>query len=251
VSQPIATDVSTRLEQLRREADREWHARQRERAARSRPAPRRRPLGIALATVALSIIVLGALPFVALIRGSLYLQQLRGWPAGIALTAAVLASAGLVALYLTWLVRRFTGRVRARVLLLWVALPVVACHAGYALAYVSSANLKHDRLRAHYTSLHPGLRVALATLILVDRELILTDFQREPDDYAAMGLRVNPASQHYPQRDGWAHAVDLRTVGRGWLRNAAVEWYFRAMGFATLRHVGTADHLHVAVGGGR
>jgi len=50
---------------------------------------------------------------------------------------------------------------------------------------------------------------------------------------------------HARQRDGWAHAVDLRTIGRSAIVNLLVEWYFRAMGFRTLRHVGTADHLHV------
>ena len=60
-----------------------------------------------------------------------------------------------------------------------------------------------------------------------------------------MGLAVNPASMHYEQSDGYVHAVDLRTVGRGWWRNWGVEGYFRAMGFGTLRHRGTEDHLHV------
>jgi hypothetical protein len=60
-----------------------------------------------------------------------------------------------------------------------------------------------------------------------------------------MGLPVNDGTLHYRQRDGWAHAVDLRTNGRGEVVNRLVELYFRVMGFRTLRHVGTADHLHV------
>jgi hypothetical protein len=39
--------------------------------------------------------------------------------------------------------------------------------------------------------------------------------------------------------------VDIHTAGRGLLVNLLVEGYFRIMGFRTLRHVGTADHLHV------
>jgi hypothetical protein len=31
------------------------------------------------------------------------------------------------------------------------------------------------------------------------------------------------------------------------LRNGLVRLYFEALGFRTLRHVGTADHLHVAL----
>jgi len=50
---------------------------------------------------------------------------------------------------------------------------------------------------------------------------------------------------HYPQPDGYVHAIDLRTAGRGFVRNRLVQAYFWSMGFVTLRHVGTADHLHV------
>ena len=47
-------------------------------------------------------------------------------------------------------------------------------------------------------------------------------------------------------------AVTLRfrfgpAAGRSAVRNRLVQWYFAGMGFATLRHVGTADHLHVAI----
>jgi hypothetical protein len=43
------------------------------------------------------------------------------------------------------------------------------------------------------------------------------------------------------------HAVDLRTIGRAEWKNVLLNWYFRSMGFRTLRHVGTADHLHVSL----
>jgi hypothetical protein len=62
-----------------------------------------------------------------------------------------------------------------------------------------------------------------------------------------MGLPARIESMHYEQSDGYVHAMDLRTKGREDWRNAAVELYFRAAGFETLRHVGTADHLHVAL----
>ena len=41
--------------------------------------------------------------------------------------------------------------------------------------------------------------------------------------------------------------MGLRTIRQGELRNALVADYFRLMGFNTLRHVGTADHLHVSL----
>jgi hypothetical protein len=69
--------------------------------------------------------------------------------------------------------------------------------------------------------------------------------QRQAGDYARMGLPVNPRTRHYTQADGWVHAVDIRTRGRSEVRNRGLQFYFWAMGFSTLRHSGTADHLHV------
>ena len=61
----------------------------------------------------------------------------------------------------------------------------------------------------------------------------------------AQTLAVNETSLHYPQADGFVYAVDVRTLGRPEWRNQVVSLYFQVMGFRTLRHVGTADHLHV------
>ena len=47
--------------------------------------------------------------------------------------------------------------------------------------------------------------------------------------------------------DGYVYAVDLRTQGRSEIRNWALEWLFQLVGFNTLRHVGTADHLHISI----
>ena len=87
--------------------------------------------------------------------------------------------------------------------------------------------------------------VALSTIVLVDPDLVVTDMGRVPESYRRMGLPVNHRTKHYRQSDGWVHAVDLRTRGRGEIRNRVVQLYFWSMGFSTLRHVGTADHLHV------
>ncbi|HKL89393.1 MAG TPA: hypothetical protein VJ884_10350, partial [Salinibacter sp.] len=86
-----------------------------------------------------------------------------------------------------------------------------------------------------------------ATLLLVDEDLLITDLSRHPSDYADMGLPVNPRSLHYRQATGYTHALDLRTKGRGYLRNLLTQGYFSVLGFRTLRHVGTADHLHVSL----
>jgi hypothetical protein len=84
-------------------------------------------------------------------------------------------------------------------------------------------------------------------LVLADRGAVVTDARRSPEDYAAMGLSPARASLHYPQDDGYVHALDLRTRGRPEWRNVMVEIGYRLMGFATLRHEGTADHLHVSL----
>jgi hypothetical protein len=185
------------------------------------------------------------LPFLALVKVAVFLYQHEGWPTALALAGGVICTAAVVTAYGTWVWHSFTGRVRLALVARRVALPLVVAYCGYALIYLSSANAKSERVRAYYASLHPLLRVALSTLILVDRDAVITDLARGPGDYAAMGLAPNDGSLHYVQGDGYTHAADLRTAGRGMVRNRLVQLYFWSMGFATLRHVGTSDHLHV------
>jgi len=193
----------------------------------------------------LALGVLGVLPFVVLVRGSAYLYANRGWPTWLALAGAAAATLVLVAWYGTWLTRRFTGRVRFASVVKWVALPLVLGYGTHGLVFLSSAHAADERVRAEFRATHPLLRVALSTLILARQDLLITDLARVPADYPRMGLPVNDRTLHYRQGDGWVHAVDLQTGGRSEIVNRFVEIYFRAMGFRTLRHVGTADHLHV------
>ena len=127
----------------------------------------------------------------------------------------------------------------------WVALPLVVFYCGYSLLYLASVHAKSAPVRAYYTSVHPLLRLALSTAILVDRDILITDSGRQPDAYGRMGLPEMSHSRHYRGADGWVRAVDLRTAGRGTLKNWSVQLYFWSMGFDTKRHVGTTDHLHV------
>jgi hypothetical protein len=235
-------DVPQRLAELKAEAAREF-------ADRAPPAPTQ------VATAGefswtkpvlriLAIEALVALPFLVLVRGSVYFYAHRGWPGWLALTAASAATLIVVAVYGAWLARRFTGRVRFSGVVKWVALPLVLGYCGHALLYVSRTNAKAEVVE-EYRATHPLLRLALSTLILANHDLLITDLARVPVDYPRMGLPVNDGTLHYRQRDGWAHAVDLRTNGRGEIVNRLVQVYFHVMGFRTLRHVGTADHLHV------
>jgi hypothetical protein len=237
------TAVEAKLAKLKREARREWRRRStaiRSTLSRDNLSSLAREIALTLLKVAAIV----ALPIVVLVRASVYayLHLLPTWPAlagGASLTLLV------VAVYAAWLSRRFTGRARFTAMTKWVAVPLVAGWCAYTLLFLASVHAKTDEVRGYYGALHPILRVALSTVILADGRLVVTDVSRVPQDYARMGLRPNDGTLHYRQRDGWVHAVDLRTRGRSGLENLAVRAYFWVMGFDTVRHVGTADHLHI------
>ncbi|HEX9580025.1 MAG TPA: hypothetical protein VF970_02885 [Gemmatimonadales bacterium] len=193
----------------------------------------------------LRVLLILTAPFVVLVRGAVWLDRGLGLPTWLALLMAGAATLVLLTLYGALVSRRVTGRARLGLVAKWVAAPLVVGYCGYALLHLSRVNAKDDAVRSVYTAAHPLLRVALTTLILADRDAVITDLARTPDDYERMGLPVNQRSLHYRQADGWVHAVDLRA--RGQLRSVLVEWYFRIMGFETLRHTGTGDHLHVSL----
>lgn len=182
-----------------------------------------------------------------LVRVAVFLYQGLGTPTWLALAFSATLATGIITLYGAWISRRLSARPRLIMVARWVAVPLVASYCGYALIYLAGANVKDSGVRATYRSAHPLLRVALSTVILVDGDLVVTDLGRTPDDYRKMGLGAPGTSLHYPQADGWIHAVDLRTSDHGFVRNAALRVYFVAMGFETLRHTGTGDHLHVAL----
>jgi hypothetical protein len=192
-------------------------------------------------------VVLVLLPFGVLVRTSVWLYSRMGVPTWGALAAGMALTVFLLGLYGAGISKSLTGRARFRATLKWVALPVLIAYAGYTLVYLSGNNAKTEAVRTTYTSLHPLFRLALSTAIVFDRGLLVTDVQRVPADYVAMGLPVYEASLHFRQSDGYVHAVDLRTMGRPAWRNRMTALYFRLMGFRTLRHVGTADHLHVSL----
>ena len=207
----------------------------------------RRPLLVRLFFLLLSLVLLIVLPFAVLVRVSIYLFATYAVQTWVALAGGVVATALVLTIYSAILSKKLTGKARIRVLAKRVALPLVLAYCGYTLLFLSSVNAKSPDVREYYRSLHPMLRIAVSTVILVDQDIVITDLHRTPEDYAAMGLPARVESMHYRQSDGFVHAIDLRTVGRQDWRNTAVEYYFRAAGLETLRHVGTADHLHVAL----
>ena len=220
-----------------------------EQIAEARPTPRRRrrfTVGGFLRGAAISVVML-LLPFLLLVKISvaIYLDSaLNPWIAlGISAAIATL----LLTVATTLISYRVLKRFAATAFTFRSIGLLVAVYCLYSVLFLSGANLKSAEVAETYRSLHPLLRLSVSTLVIVDDELMVTDAGRRPEDYVAMGLPVNEGSLHFEQSTGYVHAVDLRTIGRTDLRNRLVAWYFRAMGFRTLRHVGTADHLHVSL----
>jgi len=247
--------IAVKLERLKREAKKEWKRKWRQKLRQAAPANSAewRALAGHAAVAFLKIALIIALPFGVLVRGAVFIYEHGETPVWVALLTAAFLTGGVITAYAVWLARKFTSRSgrggggRALVLPLakWVALPIVIFYCSYSLLYLASVNAKAPPVRAYYRSVHPLLRLALSTLILVDRDMIITDTGRRPEDYGKMGLPANTRTRHYKQSDGWIHAVDLRTTGRSAVKNRGVQFYFWLMGFDTRRHVGTADHLHV------
>jgi len=232
------------IRKLKLAALREWE-RLEARIAAPGKLPPWRPLARRALALAGKLAVLAVLPFFVLVRGSVLLYTHRGAGPWLALAGGAGCTLLVVTAYAGWLSHRLTGRVNVLVLARRVALPLVLAYCSYALIYLSSGNAKSDQVRAYYGSLHPLLRVALSTWILVDGDIVITDVARQRADYAAMGMRPADGSLHYVQADGYIHAVDLRTRGRSEVKNRLVQLYFWSVGLGTLRHVGTGDHLHV------
>ncbi|MEJ2186715.1 MAG: hypothetical protein P8Z36_12350 [Gemmatimonadota bacterium] len=218
-------------------------SRQTRRRTASRPARETARRVLTIAGIAVLAIVA---PFFVLLRATTFLYLHAGTGTWGSLVLAAAATFLLLAGYAAVASRRLKGRVRVSPFLLRGLAVLVTAYCLYGLLYLSGAHAKSDAVRTEYRSLHPHLRLALGTLVLLDGNLLVTDASRRVEDYAAMGLPANERSLHLRQADGYAHAADLRTNGRSGLRNAVTVAYFRALGFRTLRHVGTADHLHVS-----
>ncbi len=195
----------------------------------------------------MGLALFASLPFFVLVRTSVYLfarYSISGWTA---LGGGVASTIVLLLLYMVAVSLRLGGKGRVPKFVRRGTVLLVGSYCLFALIYLSSSNAKTEEIRATYTGLAPILRVAVSTLLLVDREGVLTDTGRTPEDYRRWGIPVNEASLHLPQPDGYVYAVDIRTLDRPEWRNRAASFYFRVMGFDTLRHVGTADHLHVSL----
>ena len=197
-----------------------------------------------------AIIILAILPFVLLIRGAVFFHEtykLQPWGA---ILGGIILCTFLLFTYIT-VVRWYFSYQSAdwkklrRLYLYTVLLVVTYCLP--SLFFLSDANAKYPEIKQEFRALHPILRLSISTLVFLDRDVLITDADRVPEDYKKMGLRTKKQSLHYKQSNGYVHAVDIRTKGQTKLRNLLVTGYFKLMGFNTLRHGGTADHLHISL----
>lgn len=193
------------------------------------------------------LLLVGSLiiPFIVLVRTSVYTYQtyqLNGW---LALSAGILATILLLIGYAVFLAYRSGKGIRMHKYFVRGIIGLVMAYTLYGVFYYSSLNTKTDEVQSYYRSLHPIMRVALTTITLANSDLIVTDIRREAEDYTRMGLPENQESLHYVQGDGYVHAVDLRTIGRSEIENVLTRAAFYVVGLSSIRHVGTADHLHV------
>ena len=196
------------------------------------------------------ILIILVFPFILLIRGAVtFHEQLHCSPM-VSILAGILAAGFLLFLYLSVVYGQFTGKIGTSKAIkrraFW-ALMIVALFAIHGIFYMSGQNMKNGEVNTEINKVHPILRLSVSTLIYLDRDLIITDGERRPEDYIKMGLKEKSHSLHYKQKNGYGHALDLRTENRSSIRNFLIRNYFRLMGMNTLRHVGTADHLHISL----
>jgi hypothetical protein len=187
------------------------------------------------------------LPFFILIRISVFLNvsyQVNGW---IALGAGIFTTILVLLIYLLFAFKRTPNKTKILKYGAIAISAIVTSFCVYGLIYLSSVNTKTETVRSYYRSLHPILRVTVTTVSLADRDFLITDIKRSQEDYLTMRLSPRQNSKHYPQENGYVYAIDIRTIGKSEIKNRLLQFTFYTLGFNTIRHSGTADHLHVSL----
>lgn len=211
------------------------------------PTRAKGPLHQRVITLLVGAVVAVMLPFYILLRLSVYLNQTYQVWSWVSIAGGMVATVLLLMLYAAWARWRIGSGFKFSKGVARGLMVLVAMYVGYTAMYISGANVKTEEVRETYTALHPLMRLGVSTFMLADGEVVMTDAERVPEDYAKMGLPLNEGSLHFKQESGYVHAMDLRTKGREEWKNFLMTIYFKAMGFRTLRHAGTADHLHVSL----
>ncbi len=204
----------------------------------------------ALLFFVIKIVILLILPFVILIRGAVYMHETYASNPQLSILAGALSTVILLTIYFGYIYFRATGKLGdgnsfKLKMLIAGGLVIVYCFNG--LFFLKGGHAKTEAVQKEFTSLHPILRLSISTILFIDRDLLLTDASRLPEDYQKMGLPTKTHSLHYKQKNGFAHAFDVRTKNHSEFRNRILQGYFEMMGFNTLRHFGTEDHLHISL----
>ena len=181
----------------------------------------------------ISILFIVSMPFICLIRGAIYLHEVHQWGPNMSILVGLGMATFLLAIYLFFFYGRVTGKRGSVRLKFWIAFLIVAIYSIHGLFFLSAENVKYNKIRQEFRSIHPILRLSLSTAIQLDPTLIITDGNRTPEDYRKMGLPSKKHSLHYKQKSGYVHAVDIRTNNRSFIRNHLIRGYFWMMGFNT------------------
>jgi len=205
---------------------------------------------VRLISEVVKILIILVFPFILLIRGAIVFHSQLSFGPYLSISASILVTAFLLFLYFNIVFSHWTGKIGSGTALkrraFW-AIIITLIYALHGIFYMSSDNTKNRDVKSEINKVHPILRLSVSTVVYIDKEIIITDGKRVPEDYTKMGLKKKAHSLHYRQSNGYAHALDLRTNNRSEIRNFLLRSYFRLMGFTTLRHVGTDDHLHISL----
>ncbi len=211
----------------------------------------KQPLLFKVALFPLWFVLIAILPFILLIRVSVFVYANLDLDPWFCLAFGAIPTFILTFIYLNRITRTLFSRKKtkkgARKINFRLAIVLVGGFISYTLFFLSGNNAKTTQVKGEYYSVHPLLRTTVGTLAIFDRDLVITDMSRVPEDYRDMGLTTKSRSLHFPQMDGYVHAIDLRTNNRPEWRNTVLRWYFELMGFNTLRHSGSGDHLHISL----
>ncbi len=176
-------------------------------------------------------ILLLILPFLLLLKGAVYTHVHYNLSPWLSILCGILSTAFVLFIYFSFLYGKISGRfggegvIKRRALIAFI---VVLGYCGHGIFYFSGNNFKSGEVQKEISKVHPILRLSVSTLAHLDKDLIITDANRLPEDYKKMGLKKKKHSLHYRQSSGYAHALDLRTKNRSEFKNKLVEYYFWA-----------------------
>lgn len=196
------------------------------------------------------LILLLVFPFFIFIKSAIHVHTNYEVAPIISILFAVLILACTLFLYVTVMYKLIFKKMGSAGLLkhkLIFTLLVVIGFAFHLLFFISNSNLKNKELQNEYTQLHPILRLATSLLVKIDKNIVVTDAARKLKDYESMGISPNQRSLHMLQKDSYAYALDLRTRNRTEFQILLMQMYYKLLGFKVIRHVGTADHLHISL----